>query len=225
MTKLPDSTAADDQVHNLQAVSFESISSGPKLAVYQARIVDQANFPGITYSLTVTTASPDDLEGKKALQDFLDEIRAGLELLPGPPQEILDDEEPEPFDPDQQVMFAFELIESTRPESVDVGLVVETTTGFDNQVEPLDAAGVNAAGPQVEARFTLGPGGKEHYWTSNTPAWARVDVVMGRGYIRKPRLNVAAPGRYPRYTKQVIVHGDVRMKYDWHGNSFKLSVH
>lgn len=226
MTQLPDSTDAENQVVSLQAVSFESIPSDPKLAVYQALIVDQANFPGITYSLTVTAASPgDDPVGKKALQDFLDEIRAGLEVLPGPPQESLDDEVPEPFNPDQQVMFEFELIESTRPEPVDVGLVVETTTGFDIQVEPLDAAGVNAAGPEVEARFTVGPGGKEHYWTSNTPAWARVDVVTGRGNIRNPRLNVAAPGKYPKYTKQVIVSGYGLMKYDWHGNSFKRSVH
>jgi hypothetical protein len=226
MTQLPDSTSAENQVVSLQAVSFESISSNPKLAVYQAEIVDQANFPGITYSLTVTTASPgDDPASKKALQDFLDEIRAGLEVLPGPPQVSLDDEAPEPFNPDQQVMFAFELIESTGPEPVDVGLVVETTTGLDIQAETPDAPGVNAAGREVEARFTVGPGGREHYWTSRTPAWARVDVVTGRGNIRNPRLNVAAPGKYPRYTRQVIVQGAGRMKYDWHGNSFKRSVH
>lgn len=221
MTRSPDSYSAENEVEDLQPVTFELVvQDDPRVVVYQGRVEDRAHYPDAEYLLRVTAASPgEDEQMMAALREFLGQIRAGFSPFDEPDPGDPGDEAPEPFDPGIHTKLEFAQVKSAPPLPDGVGMVVQTTTEYQvvqattgNDMQLRDFKG------------TVGPGGKDHYWNSNYWAWARVDALQGNGRIRWPREPVAAVNQYSRWRKTIIVHGVSALTYRFHGISFKLTV-
>jgi len=230
MTRSPDSYSAENEVEDLQPVTFELVEQDdPRVVVYQGRVEDRAQYPGAEYLLRVTAASPGkDEQMEAALREFLGQIRAGFLPFAEPDPGSPGDEAPEPFDPGQHTKLEFAQVKSAPPLPDGVGMVVQTTTEY-QVVQATTGNEVVQATTGIDMQLrdfkgTVGPGGKDHYWNSDYWAWARVDALEGKGRIRWPREPVAAVNQYSRWRKTVIVHGVSALTYRFHGSSFRLTV-
>jgi hypothetical protein len=225
MTQPPYSPGAADKVPDLlpdlHPVSFQPVQDDDgRLAVYRAFVRDPDE-PGMVASLTVTTASPADSSEKREFEEFLGQIRAGFAHLEQPDPGEPVDEEPEPFNPDAEILFAPEAADSAPQEPVGVALVVQTTIGSDAAATTAgNGAAENRIGNEVlEARVVIRPGDRDHRWVSITgrSEWATLDVVGGNGTIRYPPEGVAARNRYRRYRQVLTVHAIRTTTYYMYG--------
>jgi len=189
MTDQPGSPGPDGPVGGLAPVNFELRSDDGHAAVYEAVVNDEEAPDSPVYTLTVTVASSVRLDAGPQLQGFLDAMRVGFELLPGP---VPPDDGPGggTFDIDSQLDIEFRLARFQRAGRTNVAVTVETTTG-------------------QGAFYHVGPN-RDHHWHArgNRSFTATVKPTSGSGTIGNP-VKFVALGRDGQLTaREVFVQGN-----------------
>jgi hypothetical protein len=217
MTDQQSNPGTESPVADLQPVTFQPIENDGEKAIYRALVHDQSTPSGPVCSLTVTVASPVSDEDKQQVQAFLEEMRAGLALLPEPNPEDGKPEDLGPFDPDT-IQLELELLRPTGPGTFGVAVTVETTTGLNPEIKTTTGPPAERENKPAEAKAGVVLAGRDQFWSASggVPLKATVTPSGGFGNIRSAGtrpidVNPGKPGSL-RATK-VQVHGDVRMPY------------
>jgi hypothetical protein len=134
MTDLQSKIGVENEVKGLQRLDFSKISDDGYLAVFRAQIGKMEIPDTPVFALTVTAASPgDDPRACAELARFLAGMRAWFALTPPEPDEDRsEDENPEPFNPGQDILIEPELIRPHASDGeFDVAVTVQATVeGF-----------------------------------------------------------------------------------------------
>jgi hypothetical protein len=206
MTEQPGSPGPDSPVRGLAPVIFELRSDDGNAAVYEAVVNDEEPPDSPVYTLTVTVASSVRLNAGPQLQVFLETMRVGFELLPGP---VPPDDGPGPgtFNIGSQLDIEFGLARLQVAGRRAVAVTVQTPTGIGQAQSASDPADATPTGQGVF--FRVGPN-LDHHWHArrNHSFTATVTPTSGSGTIRNPVTFVALGRRGQLTAREVIVHGN-----------------
>ncbi len=193
----------------LQPLTFVPVPADPTVAVYRALVEDRSAPRSPVFALTVTIDASALDQYEAEFLTFLREMRAAFTILPGPPPADGVPVDGQPFDRGTQIQLAADLVSVDGEEPAAVAVTVATATGSDLTGQPP---------PQGVGDFRINPHGKDHHWISHHGLrTGTVTPRQGEGSISPPRTPVWVGRPGTLYAKEIDVHSDKGLGYNFDG--------